>query len=104
MPSRPRPWGDGSDLPEALLGPEGVPRTRSPLSQAHEKSPASADLGSRASGPGWNRTSGLRFRKPPLYPTELRDQLNNPLKLLVLSGERQPNVASAPADVQRGPL
>ena len=53
-----------------------------------------ADLGS---GPGWNRTSGLRFRKPPLYPTELRDQLNNPLKLLVLSGEHPPTTASAPA-------
>src|SRR5689334_15784719 len=30
-----------------------------------------SDLGG---GPGWSRTSGTRFRKPLLYPSELRGQ------------------------------
>ncbi len=41
---------------------------RPPERLRKEKRPTSGDLGSRASGLGWNRTSGLRFRKPPPHP------------------------------------
>ena len=31
----------------------------------------------RMNDPDWNRTSDLRFRKPPLYPSELRGRHKN---------------------------
>ncbi len=74
--------GSRRDRDSASGGTDSVPngdqigRTRLNATERHrtEKRPASGGLGSRASGPGWNRTSGLRFRKPPLHPTERRDE------------------------------
>src|SRR5215217_1890460 len=40
--------------------------------------------------PDRNRTCGLRFRKPPLYPTELRGRATKSAEPLVFSGEGRP--------------